>query len=83
MARYPAWANYKAALEARGFFEGELPGSARYREIIGVAIDRFVRTDNYRRMAASLAAPVRRIDELLREPVDAAALEQVGHVMLE
>lgn len=77
MERYPAWASYRAALEARGFFEGEVRGSARYQELIAMAIDRFVRSDSYSQMTQALAAPVQRVDQLLQEPIDRAALEQV------
>lgn len=76
--RYPAWATYRAVLEARGFFEGEMRGSARYRELISMAIDRFIRSDSYSQMSEALSAPVQRVDELLREPIDSTALEQVG-----
>lgn len=70
----PAWRAYVAKLEAAGFFEGNIAGSARYNEKLKVAADNFRRSAAYQASTEALAAPALRIREILAQPPDAEAI---------
>jgi hypothetical protein len=57
--------------------QGNIPGSQEHRRLLHAAIDGFAATEAYRRSVAALAAPVRRMREVLRRPVSVGALEEV------
>lgn len=69
----PAWAAFRARLDACGYFRSSLPGSAQHSQLLAVAADSYRQTEAYRRSSAALTAPALRAEELLREAVDPAA----------
>lgn len=74
LAGDPCWAAFRARLERSGYFRGALPGSAQHQELLAAAVGSYRQSEAYRRATAALAAPALRVDELLRQPVDPAAL---------
>ncbi len=68
-----AWAAFRARLEASGYFRGEMPGSAQHGALLAAAVDSYRQTASYRASTAALAAPARRVDALLAQPIDPAS----------
>jgi hypothetical protein len=73
LAANPAWQSYLSVLQASGYFDGELQGSARYRQLLAAAQEAFVRSEAFARSTAALAAPKQRLQTLLAAVDDAAA----------
>ena len=78
LACLPEWRAYLAALTARGAFDGEVEGSARWRGIMDAAAREFAGSAAWAAAAAARAAPGLRVRALLAAggpPPDAPALE--------
>ncbi|KAF5832013.1 SGT1 protein-domain-containing protein [Dunaliella salina] len=61
----PTWAPYKASLEQMGYFQGELPGSSRYKELLSAAISNFVTSPGFAKGAAAVLGPAEELQQLL------------------
>jgi len=57
--------------------QGNIPGSQQHRELTQAALQSFAAMDAYKRSAAALAAPVLRMQEILRQPPSREQLEKV------
>lgn len=68
-----AWAAFYARLQASGYFRGELPGSTQHSALLAAAVDSYRQTAAYRVSTAALAAPARRVDALLAQPINPAS----------
>ena len=73
----PGWQAFKARLHALGWFQGELEGSQKYRRREAEAAGMWRASEAHQQGMRTLAAPVRRIQELLAQPVNSAELRQV------
>eukprot|EP00877_Chromochloris_zofingiensis_P008855 jgi/Chrzof1/4222/Cz14g03190.t1 len=61
----PAWQAYQSSLERSGYYQGNILGSAKYKELLAAAQHAFISTDLYSKATAVLSAPAARITDLL------------------
>ena len=64
----PQWAAYKASLDKNGFFKGNIPGSAQYKQLLSEAVQSFAQNEAYQQAAEAAAAPAEAIFALLQQP---------------
>ncbi len=66
----PQWAAYKASLAKNGYFRGNIPGSAQYKELLAEAVQAFGQSEAYQRSANAAAQPGEAIAAILQQPID-------------
>ncbi len=66
----PQWAAYKASLARNGYFRGNIPGSAQYKELLAEAVQAFGQSKAYRQSANAAAGPGEAIASILQQPID-------------
>lgn len=66
----PRWAAYKASLAKNGYFKGNIPGSAQYKELLAEAMKAFTQSETYQQSTDAAAAPAEAIAAILQQPVD-------------
>lgn len=71
----PQWAAYTASLGRNGYFRGNIPGSAQYKQLLAQAEQSFTQLDAHKQSAADAASPAEAILAILEQPVDVQALQ--------
>lgn len=66
----PLWAAYKASLTRNGYFRGNIPGSAQYKQLLAEAQQSFAQNEAFQQAAEAAAAPAEAITALLQQPAD-------------
>ena len=67
----PQWQGYLASLTKNGYFKGNIPGSAQYKELMTEASQAFMQTQAQQQSAGLTAAPAQSIATILQQPVQA------------
>lgn len=65
------WQGYLASLTKNGYFKGNIPGSAQYKELMIEASQAFMQSQAKQQSAGLTAAPAQSIAALLQQPVQA------------
>ncbi|KAK9909024.1 hypothetical protein WJX75_006178 [Coccomyxa subellipsoidea] len=76
VAGNPSWQVYKSSLERNGYFKGNIPGSQQHLELMQAALQSFAASEAYKRSSAALAAPILRMQDILRQPPRREQLEK-------
>ena len=72
----PAWASYRASLERNNYFQGNIEGSERHRELLDQAVRAFL--DSASTEGTSIEHAGARMLQLAQQPPDRAAIEKVS-----
>ena len=76
----PAWASYKASLERNNYFQGNIEGSQRHRQLLDQAVRAFL--DAASAEGTSVKRAGARMLLLAQHPPDRAELERVSQWVL-
>lgn len=66
----PQWAAYKASLAKNGYFQGNIPGSAQYKQLLAVAVQSFTQNEAYEQSVDAAAEPGETIAAILQQPIN-------------
>ncbi len=66
----PQWVAFKASLAKNGYFRGNIPGSAQYKEMLAEAVQAFGQSEAYQQSANATAGPGEAIAAILQQPID-------------
>ncbi|KAA6422714.1 MAG: SGT1 isoform 1 [Trebouxia sp. A1-2] len=66
----PQWAAFKASLAKNGYFRGNIPGSAQYKELLAEAVQAYAQSEAYQQSVNAAPGPGEAIAAILQQPVD-------------